>query len=78
MSQIAPPPIRAMVVDRGLYMSVEWTRWFQSVAAGLQRIQTLQDIEIEDAAKGLILRAPNGTRYRVTVNNAGVLSTTSL
>lgn len=34
------------------------------------------DIEITDATKGLILKSPNGTRYRLTVNNAGTLTTT--
>lgn len=35
-----------------------------------------QDLEITDATKGLILRSPNGSRWRVTVSNAGVLTTT--
>lgn len=37
-----------------------------------------EDIEITDSASGVILTAPNGTRYRVTVNNAGTLVTTAL
>lgn len=36
------------------------------------------DIEITDATKGVILRSPNGTRYRITVSDAGVLTTTSI
>jgi len=36
------------------------------------------DIEITSSTKGVILTAPNGTRYRVTVNDAGTLSTTAL
>lgn len=32
------------------------------------------DIEVDDSASGLILRSPNGTRYRVTVANGGTLS----
>lgn len=36
------------------------------------------DIEIDDAASGLILRSPNGTRYRITVDNAGNLSTSTV
>jgi hypothetical protein len=35
-----------------------------------------EDIEITDATKGIILRSPNDTRYRITVDNAGVISTT--
>ena len=32
------------------------------------------DIEVDDSASGLILRSPDGTRYRVTVANGGTLS----
>jgi hypothetical protein len=32
------------------------------------------DIEVDDSARGLILRSPDGTRYRVTVANGGALS----
>lgn len=34
------------------------------------------DIEIEEIGKGVILSSPNGTRYRITVSDLGVLSTT--
>ena len=33
-----------------------------------------RDIEISDATRGVILRSPNGTRYRVTVTDAGTLT----
>jgi hypothetical protein len=36
------------------------------------------DIEIDDSASGLILRSPNGTRYRVKVDNSGNLTTTTV
>lgn len=36
------------------------------------------DVEVTDATKGIILKSPNGTRWRVTVGNDGALSTTSL
>lgn len=36
------------------------------------------DIEVDDSASGLILRAPNGTRYRVKVDNSGNLTTTTV
>tara|TARA_R110000782_G_scaffold195445_2_gene284941 strand:- start:1590 stop:3104 length:1515 start_codon:yes stop_codon:yes gene_type:complete len=32
------------------------------------------DIEVDDSASGLILRSPDGTRYRITVANGGTLS----
>jgi hypothetical protein len=35
------------------------------------------DIEVTDSASGIILKSPNGTRYRITVDNAGALTTTA-
>ena len=36
------------------------------------------DIEITDQGKGLVLRAPNGTRYRLTVTDDGSIAVTAL
>jgi hypothetical protein len=36
------------------------------------------DIEITDPTRGIILRSPNGTRWRIQVTNAGTLTTSSL
>ena len=36
------------------------------------------DIEIDDSDRGLILRSPNGTRYRVQVDDSGNLTTTAV
>lgn len=36
------------------------------------------DIEISHSIKGLILKSPNGTRYRLGVDDEGALTTTSL
>ena len=36
------------------------------------------DAEVTDSANGVILKAPNGTRYRITVDNAGALTTTAI
>lgn len=37
-----------------------------------------RDVEITDATRGIILRSPNGTRFRVTVGNDGTLTTVAL
>ena len=37
-----------------------------------------KDIEITDSSAGVILTSPDGTRYLITVDNAGTLSTTAL
>jgi len=39
-------------------------------------VSTNQDIEITDSTKGIILRSPSNFRYRVTVTDAGELTTT--
>ena len=36
------------------------------------------DIEVDDSASGLILKYPDGTRYRITVANGGTLSVTAV
>lgn len=48
---------------------------------GLQEVTdegntTTNDIEITDFTKGVILRSPNDSRWRITVDNFGVLTTT--
>jgi hypothetical protein len=35
------------------------------------------DIEITDSTKGVILKSPDGTRYRITVSNGGTLTVTA-
>jgi hypothetical protein len=41
-------------------------------------MQSGSDIEFKATGDGVILRAPNGTRYRVTVNNSGQLVITAV
>jgi hypothetical protein len=49
-----------------------------SSEAELVKIDDGGDIEVLTASRGIILKSPDGTRFRVTVDNAGALSTTSL
>jgi hypothetical protein len=44
------------------------------IAAQARRIAALE----RAVAQGLTLRAPNGTRWQVSVNNSGVLVTTAV
>jgi hypothetical protein len=46
-----------------------------SVSANASLVEATGDIEVIGSSNGLILEAPNGTRYRVTITNAGVLNT---
>jgi len=41
-------------------------------------INTSGDIEFSDLTKGVILRSPDSSRWRVTINNNGALTTTKL
>lgn len=41
-------------------------------------IEVYNDIEIKDVTKGVIMASPNGTRYRLTVNDDGTLQTTQV
>jgi hypothetical protein len=36
------------------------------------------DVEVSGSLNGLVLMAPNGTRWRISVSNAGVLTTTNI
>lgn len=42
------------------------------------KVYCTSDIEVLDYSKGLILHSPSGYRYRITVNDVGTLSTTSV
>ena len=44
----------------------------------IQNFLVQDDIEITDFTKGIILRSPDGSRWRITVNNAGLLVQTEL
>jgi hypothetical protein len=36
------------------------------------------DAEVTDSASGIILKSPDGTRWRVTISNLGILTTASI
>lgn len=41
-------------------------------------VDTTDDVIVDDSANGLVLKSPNGTYYRATINNSGVVTWTSL
>lgn len=49
-----------------------------SITRATRDIKFFADLESNDATKGLILKSPNGTRFRITVADDGALTTTSL
>ena len=43
----------------------------------ITEVVTSGDVETDTVGKGFILKSPNGTRYRISVSDAGVLSATT-
>ena len=41
-------------------------------------IEVTGDAEITNSSDGLILKSPNGTRYRITIDNSGNLVRTAI
>jgi hypothetical protein len=39
-------------------------------------VSTIGDVEVKDSSRGVVLKSPNGTRYRLTVDNSGNVLTT--
>ena len=77
-----------MVVMGSDNLSVNYSNSFifgQSITASanntthVENLQSTRDVYAgTSSARGLILTAPNGTQYRVTVDNSGNLVTTSI
>jgi len=42
------------------------------------RVDTLDDVIVDDSANGLVLKSPDAHYWRITVDNAGALTTTDL
>jgi hypothetical protein len=70
---LSDAPIQQPIVVGGL-TSQPWVRFFTAIYKAVYA----KDIEIQGSANGLILESPNGTRYRVTVSNAGALVVTAV
>lgn len=51
---------------------------FSQFGASIDLSAVTDDIEITDSAKGVILRSPDDTRWRITIGNDGALIATSL
>lgn len=58
-----------------LIFNAETNEWeYNSTGTG----ELAADIQFTDPAKGVILKAPDGDRWRITVDNSGNLVTTNL
>ena len=56
------------------------TQWNNAFAGNrmVKGVDTTDDVIVDDNGKGLVLRSPDGSYWRVTVSNLGALSATSL
>lgn len=72
------------VSDRTLtYDSLDGLYVETSITAGdslsvVRQITAADDLEFTNYAKGFIMHSPNGTRYRVTIDNTGALNSTAI
>jgi hypothetical protein len=51
--------------------------YFRTAFSTLEKVQ-MQNVSRVEAVDGVLLQAPNGTVWRVSVNNSGGLTTTSV
>tara|TARA_R100001460_G_scaffold785_2_gene3450 strand:+ start:2721 stop:4715 length:1995 start_codon:yes stop_codon:yes gene_type:complete len=70
------------IADAEVSLYHNGSKKFETTSTGATVTGSLEvaggDVETSTASKGLILKSPNGTRFRVTVDNSGNLSTASL
>lgn len=60
------------------FIDADTAQWVDFNGSSAFVSKTSGDIEITDPAKGYILPSPNGTRWRITVNDSGVLQVTTV
>lgn len=65
--------LASTLIGRGFL--ARWAEIIESACA--QKVQAA-DMEITGSSNGLILESPDGTRWRITIDNAGALTSTSL
>lgn len=59
--------------------AVEKAMWLAVKNSNVSRLTLYGgDIELDEAGDGIILKSPNGTRYKLTVDNAGSLAVTAV
>jgi parallel beta-helix repeat protein len=78
-SDDATTPATFKVLDtilvKGFYKSLPIPTQANPVTRG-KSFRSMNDLEVIKAGGGLFLTSPNGTRYKVTVSDAGVINTT--
>jgi hypothetical protein len=77
VSSTAPTKI-GIVVQGATSQTADLQQWTDNSNTALAKINNVGDIEITNSTNGIILKSPDGTRYRITVTNGGALSSTDL
>ena len=67
-----------IVVQGASGQTADLQQWTNVSNTPLAKITNEGDIEITNSTNGIILKSPDGTRYRITVTNGGALSSTDL
>jgi len=63
----------------GSTSTFEKAMWLAPKVSSVSRLTLYGgDIELDEASRGVILKSPNGTRYKLTVDNAGNLAVTAV
>ncbi len=63
----------------GSTSTFEKAMWLAPKVSSVSRLTLYGgDIELDEANRGVILKSPNGTRYKLTVDNAGNLAVTAV
>lgn len=69
---------KTLILKGAASQTANLQEWQNSAGTVLALVNSNGDIEITDSTKGVILKSPNSTRWRVTIDNTGALVTTSL
>lgn len=72
------PPYQQPILEVTGQVHRAWQLFFQKLATGAVSTPLNEDFEVTGSDNGIILESPNGTRWRVQVDNSGNLTTTSL
>jgi hypothetical protein len=68
----------SLTSGRVVYSNVDNSMQIWTANAERMRIDTAGDVEVTTLNKGVIVKSPNGTRWRITVDNAGNIATATV
>jgi hypothetical protein len=48
-----------------------WMDWFRSITTKFNNYKTTNDVVVDSSTNGFVLQSPDGTYWRITVDNSG-------